>query len=123
MVTPSVITMLMTSSAAKQGRGWGGREGVRGGRGKGRDEENQGLLMTAVKHSSDGELLYHVTHIRRPKRHNHKNRERGLSTCPMYKCSLKNVQTLVTFPSLGRTVPDIFPLEPGTGRHNYKFLA
>lgn len=38
MVTPSVITMLMTSSAATQGRGWGGGEGVRGGRGEGRGE-------------------------------------------------------------------------------------
>lgn len=58
--------------------GGGGREGVRGGRGEGegREEENQGLLMAAVTHSSDGALLYHITHIRRPKTIDHKNRER-----------------------------------------------
>lgn len=72
MVTPSVITMLMTSSAAMQGMGMGGGE-------EGREEENQGLLMAAVKHSSDGALLYHITHIRSPETIDHKKeRERGL---------------------------------------------
>ncbi len=64
MVTPSVITMLMTSSAATQGRGWGGGwEGVRGGRGEGRGESrapngsSEALLRwgTAIPHHAHQE--------------------------------------------------------------------
>lgn len=49
------------------GKGMGGVWRGWGGKGEGREEENQGLLMAAVKHSLHGALLYHITNIRRPK--------------------------------------------------------
>lgn len=83
-------------SNAGKGVGDGGGEGWGEGRGEGREEENQGLLMAAAKHSSDGVLLYHITHIRSPKTIDHKKeRERGLGIYQC-KCSLKNMQNCST---------------------------
>lgn len=52
MVTPSVITMLMTSRAATQGRGWGGA-----GRGEGRERRGEGRGESRAPNDSSEALL------------------------------------------------------------------